>query len=263
MRKRAPGPIDWPAGPKMLVWDIEAMSHDFNPAMGEILMVAFQHPEWEDPRIVRIDDFPGWKKLPIEERDRHLCRWVGRNFADAEVLVGHYTTGFDRPFVNARLMHHGFDPLSPSVDVDTWKVSKRAFSPSRRNYGQGLPCSLDSISQFLRVDHAKGKIDRTVWRRAMTNDEDAFDEIAPYCVQDVRVTLDLFNKLKVLPGAIPQLQMLKGNNEFSCVACGSHNLQWRGYYVTTANRYRRFQCQDCGKWGRENTANLKRGESLR
>lgn len=263
MRKRTPKDIVWPVGPKILVWDIEAMSNDFNPAMGEILMVAFQHPEWADPRIVRIDDFPGWQKLPIEERDRKLLKWVERNFADAEVLIGHYTTGFDRPFVNARLMHHGLRPLSPSYDVDTWKIAKRAFSPSRRNYGQGLPCSLDSISQFLKVDNAKGKIDRVVWRRAMTNDVEAFDIIAPYCVQDVRVTMDLYNKLKVLPGALPQMRMLEGDNEMSCVACGSDDLQWRGYYVTTANRFKRYQCQTCGKWGRENTANMKRGEGLR
>ena len=36
-----------------------------------------------------------------------------------------------------------------------------------------------------------------------------------------------------------------------CPNCNSDNIQFRGTQVTTTRTYRRFQCQDCGKWGRE------------
>ena len=123
-------PLNWPAGTaKLLVWDIEAMSFDFNPAFGEILCVAFQHPLWIEPRVVRYDDFEGFNKLDICERDLYLCQWLDENFADAEILVGHYSTGFDLPFVQARMAHHGCRPFVYVQHIDTYKLAKKNFNP--------------------------------------------------------------------------------------------------------------------------------------
>ena len=35
-----------------------------------------------------------------------------------------------------------------------------------------------------------------------------------------------------------------------CTHCQSGNLQSRGFAFTTTGKYRRYQCQDCGKWSR-------------
>jgi hypothetical protein len=36
-------------------------------------------------------------------------------------------------------------------------------------------------------------------------------------------------------------------------ACGSNRVQYRGYHLTRTRRYRRFQCQQCGKWDHDKT----------
>jgi len=37
----------------------------------------------------------------------------------------------------------------------------------------------------------------------------------------------------------------------ACSNCGSYSIQYRGVQVAATRSYRRFQCQECGKWGRE------------
>ena len=37
----------------------------------------------------------------------------------------------------------------------------------------------------------------------------------------------------------------------ACSNCGSYSIQYRGVQVAVTRSYRRFQCQECGKWGRE------------
>lgn len=36
----------------------------------------------------------------------------------------------------------------------------------------------------------------------------------------------------------------------TCHACGSLNLQRRGYALTQVGRYQKFRCNDCGAWFR-------------
>jgi hypothetical protein len=246
-------PINWPSNAaKMLVWDIEMMSHGYNPSMGEVLCVGFQHPDWAEPRVVKYNDFEGAYDLDICERDKYLCEWIEREFAEAEILVGHYAFGFDRPVMNARLLHHGLRPFVVSQDVDTYRMAKKNFAPGKRNYNEGLRCSLRGLAKFLGLQEQKEGIDEQDWRRVMTNDyPELVDAIANYCKQDVRTTLELFHRLKVLPGCAVNLTLAAGGrSDHQCAVCGSQDVQGRGTRTTTTHVYPRFQCNTCGKWGR-------------
>jgi len=247
-------PINWPSGIKALVFDIEAMSFKFNPGMGEILCVAFQSPKWKEPRAVSYDDFEGYRDYHIQDRDFLLCQWMAEHFQDVETFIAHYGHGFDRPFITARMMYHGLGPFVQSIDEDTHRLAKRNFNPGKRGWGEGLPCSLRNLCEFLGVEHQKTGMSKLEWRQLMTNDyPDVMRDCAEYCKQDVRATLDVFNILKTLPGTRINWSLAEsGKIGIVCPNCGSDNVQRRGTRTTTVSEYRRYKCMQpkCGKWSR-------------
>lgn len=257
-----PDPIVWPEGEaKLLVWDIEAMSHGFSPSMGEILCVAFQHPSWDQPRVVRYDDFAGAVNVDICERDIYLCGWLHEQFQQAEILVGHYAYGFDRPFVTSRMMHHSLTPFVQTQEIDTYKIARKNFKGPGGRFGpQGLSCSLKNLAQFLNLPQLKGSTSPSNWRRLMTNDyPEVMAMTADYCMQDVRTTLELFNRLKPLGGYPVNLALANGQKGMRCTSCGSQSLQSRGTRTTATQQYGRYRCNDCGKWCRARTSCVERG----
>ena len=255
-------PIAWPKGkPKILVWDIEAMSFNFSPAMGELLCVAFQHPDWKQPRVVRYDDFNA-ADMEIEDRDFYLCEWLAREFLDVEILIGHYAYGFDRPFVTARMMYHGFQPFVQTQEIDTFKIARKNFKGPSGRFGshEGMSCSLKNLAKFLRLPQQKGGLSPTEWRQLMTNDyPELMTTCADYCKQDVWTTLVLFNRLKALPGFPVNLALAGDWAGMRCTACASMDLQARGTRTTATQQYQRYRCNRCGKWSRGRTSCLPRG----
>jgi len=84
-----------------------------------------------------------------------------------------------------------------------------------------------------------------------------------YNEQDVLLTEELYQLL--LPW-IPGLNLpvyRAGNDDLGpfCPACESSNIQYRGVARTLTRTYRRFQCNDCGRWGRD-TASIGSTEGV-
>ena len=81
----------------------------------------------------------------------------------------------------------------------------------------------------------------------------ARQKMADYNRRDVELTQELWQLLKPwatginIPVYDPELGAL-------CPVCSSNNIQYRGLARTTTHTYRRFQCNDCGKWGRDTSA---------
>jgi len=255
-------PIKWPAGVKMLVVDIEAPSSSFSADTGEIIIFAFIHPSWKSVRSVAYDDFEGWENLYITDRDYFLCKWISEELSDTEIFIGQYHVGFDLPFINARLAYHGFGPLRPTANIDTYKIAKKAFNPGR-SFGRpsGLGCSLANLSKFFKLKTQKGKIHNIEWRIAMTNDDPALmRKIERYCRNDVLTTRDLFQKVAPF-GKIPHLHLEAGIKYAAdtCNYCGSKELMKRGYYRTDTALYRQFYCKSCMRWPRGRKSLVGRG----
>lgn len=259
-------PIAWPAGvAKALTWDIEAMSFGFNPGTGEILCVSFKHRLWAQPRVVRYTDFPGATEGDILDRDRQLCQWMEREFADCEIFIGHYSTGFDLPFCQARMIKHGCQPFSWAQHIDTYKLAKKNFNPGRSFGGgpRGLSCSLGNLCKFFGLEHQKGNTSMDDWRRLMTHDyPKVLKDCGAYCGDDVLATENLFYDVIIrLPGVPVNMVLADGLTDGRCDGCGGIEFQYRGYRTTKTQQYRRRQCIGCGKWSRETTSVVPRGTS--
>jgi predicted RNA-binding Zn-ribbon protein involved in translation (DUF1610 family) len=73
-----------------------------------------------------------------------------------------------------------------------------------------------------------------------------------YNKRDVTELIELYEIVRPWITAHPSYAAHSG--EEVCPKCGSDNLQWRGYALTAQTKYHRFQCRDCGGWGRTTLA---------
>ena len=48
----------------------------------------------------------------------------------------------------------------------------------------------------------------------------------------------------------PNVAVYEEVDKTLCPKCASAHIQWRGYAVTNVYKYKKFQCQTCGGWGR-------------
>ena len=83
-----------------------------------------------------------------------------------------------------------------------------------------------------------------------------------YNPQDVVATEKLYLKLRPWIENHPNLPVMHDVSELSCPACGSTDLDRRGFAFTNVGKYPRFRCNHCGKWTRgrytENTIDTRR-----
>ena len=181
-----------------------------------------------------------------KEDDRVIIRSLVNLFDEADIVIAHNGDRFDFPQVSARALVHGINPPSPYKTVDTCKVAKKNFAfPSN---------SLEYLATVLDC-HAKDSHKKfpgfELWLECLRNNDEAWKEMREYNIQDVITLEEIYLKLRPWINNHPNVAVFEEENEVcQCPKCGSENLQWRGYAYTQIGKFHRFQCQDCGGWGR-------------
>jgi hypothetical protein len=185
-----------------------------------------------------LPDYPGYK--PWSYDDSKLAADLWKLFDEAEVIIAHNGDQFDIKKANARFLLHHLEPPSPYKTVDTKKIAK-AVAKFNSN-------KLDDLGEHLG-EGRKIKTEFSLWRGCMTGDAKSWSKMCRYNEQDVLLLERVYNRLLGWAKNHPNLGTIV--NDFCCPKCGSKALQSRGMAVTTAMKYRRFQCQECGGWTRE------------
>lgn len=165
---------------------------------------------------------------------------------EADVIVGWNSKGFDHKHINREFLEAGMLPPSPTKDFDLMALVKRLFRfPSNK---------LDYVAQRLGVGAKVQHTGFQLWLDVMAGDEKAWRTMRKYQIQDVKLLVELYEKLRPwADGQVPNAALTNGKPD-SCVACGSDHLTIRGRYYTSAGSYPRYRCHDCGKWQRRKTA---------
>jgi hypothetical protein len=112
------------------------------------------------------------------------------------------------------------------------------------------------ITSRLRLS---GKMDNSgwaLWKGILSEDPEVRDkawrEMRRYNPQDVRTTEELLEECLPYINNLPNPALFEDTlTEDILCACGSDQVQRRGYAVTKTRRYPRYQCQSCGKWFRD------------
>ena len=180
------------------------------------------------------------------QHEKEMLTPLAQLLDEADIVVAHNGDNFDMPHIQGRFLVHGIKPPSPYKQVDTVKIARKEFNfPSN---------SLEYLSTVLELKNKKGGHEKfpgfLLWLGVLRNDPEAWKEMREYNVIDILTLEELY--LKVLPFARfhPNVGVYDVGEHPVCPKCGSDHIHYRGYAHTNVGRYHRFQCNDCGGWGR-------------
>lgn len=170
---------------------------------------------------------------------------------ECDYLVGWNSRAFDVKHLKSHFLQYGLTPPSPHIDIDLMVNVKREFKfmSNRMAY----------IADVLGID-GKADTGHGLWRDLRSDSPGvvtrARKQMAKYNKRDVELTEELFEILRPWLRNL-NLGLYTDTDEPQCPNCNSTHLQSRGEAGNLTYRYRRFQCQDCGKWGRHNKSVAK------
>lgn len=224
--------------PRILFFDIESGGiNALKSDLGFCLMFGYKWSDEKKAHVITID-----RKSLKEFDDSKLLRTASKLLEQADLLVGHFASVFDRRFIQGRLLINGLPPIPQTKLRDTCLIAR-----SVANYSSNR---LKHLAKVLQLGHQKLENDwPTAWFRMVQGDMKVLGEIAEYCKGDVLAVEDLYYKLRPFDNAHPRIIA----DRTKCGACGGE-VQYRGTCFVGQLKYRRFQCTECARWDRERKA---------
>lgn len=167
----------------------------------------------------------------------------------ADYVVGWNSRRFDIPHLRTLMIVNDLLPPSPHKDWDLMVQAKKNFS-----------FLSNRMAEVAKVLDNKGKVATgggDLWRKLRYAKGEKLWEarnlMAEYNMRDVELTEELYHLMLPWCSGI-NISAYRDDDSVGpfCPACDSDNIQYRGLARTSTRTYRRFQCNECGKWGREN-----------
>lgn len=213
----------------------------------------------------------GWLRPgQVIERPRTICfayKWLGGSEAffhaewdkgpkamvqkahsildKADYIIGWNSKRFDIPHLRTEMIVHELLPPSPHKDIDLMLQAKRNFA-----------FMSNRMSEVAKLLDRNGKMDtgNDLWRKLRyAKGEELWEArtlMSEYNMRDIELTEELYHLMLPWCSGMNVGAYQDGVGPF-CPNCSSDHIQFRGNAVTSTRTYRRFQCQECGKWGRE------------
>lgn len=225
---------------KILFYDIETAGVNAMKAdLGFVICFGYKWAHEKNTHCLTIDE----QNLHRFD-DKKLLKEASKLLNEADVVVTHYGSIFDRRFIQGRLLVNNLPPIAPTKMRDTCMMA--------RSIGNFSSNRLKHLCNILGLGHKK--LDNNwpiAWFKVMSGDMRALQGLAKYCKGDVRALEDLYNRIKIFDNNHQRIV----EDRTKCRLCGS-DVQYRGFSFQINNRYRRFVCKSksCGKWDRETTA---------
>jgi len=187
-------------------------------------------------------DYPGYKGGVVD--DKKLVTELWKVLDGADVVIAHNGDSFDIKVLNARFVANGLNAPSDYKSIDTLKVAKKHFRFNNN--------TLNELGQYLKEGRKAPTGGFETWTKCMKGDLTAWATMKEYNVQDIDLLERVYLRLRPFMSSHPNLNMinpLKGKlAEFACQVCQSIKTMKRGFSITKAGRYQRYQCTDCGSW---------------
>lgn len=221
--------------PKVLSFDLESCGPNaLRSDLGIVIVFGFK---WLHEK--RANVFTLTKGALRNFDDRNLLIEASKLFEQADLLVGHFASVFDRRFIQGRLLINELPPIPPTKLRDTCLIARSVanFSSNR----------LKHLAKILNLKHQKLENNwPDAWFDVMRGDMKVLAELAAYCAGDVLAVEELYKRLLPFDNAHPRIV----TDRSVCGMC-SGPIEYRGYALANANRYRRYVCKNCGHWARE------------
>lgn len=164
---------------------------------------------------------------------------------EADIVITQNGKKFDSPKLNARFIYHGMKPPKPYKHLDTYEIVRRVaqFTSNSLEYLTGKLCT-----KYHKLKHHKFP-GLSLWIECMAGNKQAWEEMKLYNIHDVLSTEEFYTKIQAwIPNNHPTVYHIQDPST-ECGTCGKNNrLQSRGVTKTRTYYYKRYQCQNCGKW---------------
>lgn len=204
---------------------------------------------WEGgkPFGYTLADFKGYKAGQRESKE--LITKIWELLDEADIVIAHNGDKFDLKQINTIFLRYNLPPPSPYKSVDTLKEAKKI--------GKFDSNKLKDLGIYFGLGTKLETGGYTLWDQCKAGIKSAWKTMKAYNIQDVVLLRLVYLKLLPYMKAHPNVGMF--HDKIVCPRCGSGKIQSRGEAVTKTCRYKRYQCQGCGSWGRStmNTQELK------
>jgi len=232
---------------KVLIWDLETGGvNAFKADLGFIFNFGYKWLGSDTTHCLKVCDYEGWWSPETGVVDTALIKDAIKIMEQADMLVAHYGDKFDRRFFQGRCVINGIVPPPPTKQRDTWRIARGAFAFSSNRLG--------NLAKALGLKQQKYQKKANEWPgwwiKGMAGHVPSIRAMSKYCKQDVRTLEDVYTKIRIYDNfSHPRLYDSREN----CKLCNG-SVTYRGYYRTIERRYKRYQCEDCGRWGHETKA---------
>ena len=169
--------------------------------------------------------------------DKLLTIELHKVMSDADILLGQNSDNFDIKMANYFFIRNGLEPIPPTKSLDTKKIAKRYFRFANNK--------LDNLGEELGVG-GKTKITQAqIWQECfLEGNKSSWKLMNTYCENDVRVTTEIYLKMRGFMHQHPSLSRISGEWD-SCPRCGSYSFRIKAYRTTNTSRYHQYQCNEC------------------
>jgi DNA polymerase elongation subunit (family B) len=174
-------------------------------------------------------------------KPKQMLKNIHAMLEEADAVIHYNGSRFDIPTLNKEFLLHGMHPPASYAQIDLLRTVRSEF--------RFVSNKLDYIARALGVGQKTKHAGFELWIQCMANDPKAWEQMEEYNINDVVILEEVYHKLLPWIKNHPNHGVVDGETAV-CPNCGSKHLQRRGYAYTTAGKYQRFQCKDCGTWSR-------------
>lgn len=236
-----------PKTPKILIYDIETspimawiwrpgtklnVSHDMivDGQQTDIICICYK---WHGEKKVHSLDW-GLKKQDSSKMIEEFSKVIEQ----ADVVLAHNGDKFDLKHINTQRLLKNQKPIMWPTSEDTLKMVKKHFNFSSNR--------LDYLARIL-VGGGKDRMAFRDWVDIVQyKKEKALKKMIKYCKKDVELLDKVFTRIKPYVDLKVNRSLIANNNREGCPNCGSLELRKRGFTITRAGKYQRYQCKSCG-----------------
>lgn len=182
-------------------------------------------------------------KEAVEQDDKRIVNSLWKAFDDAEIVMGHNSSGFDIPKANARFFKHRLKPPSYYQQIDTLLAARKAFALTSNK--------LDEICKYLELP-VKLETNFKLWSDCKNGDKNALKTMFTYNKNDVKILEDVYFEMRPWIPKHPNMGVYVQSDNSICPICISSNLQMgKNPYTTSTGEYKSYRCLNCGALGRD------------
>lgn len=220
---------------RILIYDFEVT--DLDADWGTTICTGYKWLDEPETHVLSQIDYKGWKKNFLD--DSRLWRDFMNVYNQADLTIGYYNSGFDRPYMYAKLLKNNIAIPANIPNIDLFYTAKSNMKIRRK--------SMDNVTRYLDLQDDtvhKTIVGGAMWQRARIGDKEGIQYVIEHCHADLLLTERLYLKFRPLIRSHPRIA-----GWMPCRACGSFRLQKRGPAMTITKGPRwRVQCMECGAW---------------